>query len=78
MLPIRIQIGTMSYENQGRWNRELITDREALGPLKEIAEALGIHWRTLYRYERGESPTPKWLRLALLGLGLERAPRRRR
>jgi hypothetical protein len=68
----------MSYATQGKWNRALITDREALGPLKDIAEQLGIHWRTLYRYERGESPTPKWLRLALLGLGLERMPPRKR
>lgn len=33
-----------------------------------LAELLGVHPRTVRRWERGETPVPAWLRHALAGL----------
>lgn len=32
---------------------------------KEIAEKLGVSWRTVENWEQGRCPVPKWIRLAI-------------
>lgn len=49
------------------------TARRSLGlTWKQLAERLGVNWRTVARYDRGESPVPPVVE-RLIGEWLERA-----
>jgi hypothetical protein len=50
----------------------LRTKREKLGSPEEVGAELELSGRTIYRYESGERPAPRWYRLALLGLMVEK------
>lgn len=53
---------------------ELRERRERLGfTPQSLATALGVHFTTTYRWERGEVPCPPWLDLALEALERRRS-----
>lgn len=48
---------------------ELRTERHRLGWSQSLlAEALGVHWTTVWRWEAGRTPVPPWVPLALAGI----------
>lgn len=54
---------------------ELRTARQRLGwSQSRLAEALGVHWTTVWRWEHGRSPIPQnWVPDKLAALGHEHA-----